>query len=722
VRLLFFRAFLGAFPLALFPALVGTARAEENLPTIEVTAPAETAPTGPLAPSSAMIEQTQAFDRARQNIFAPVGANTYQISPTAIGNLPGGDNTTIDRVLLQTVPGVSQDSAASGDLHIRNEHANVQYRINGILLPDGVSGFGQFLDTSFIGSMTLINGALPAQYGLHTASLVDITTRDGVFNNGGSISMYGGSHATLMPSLTYGGTIGQTQFFITGRFISDNVGIENPTSSYNAIHDQTQQGKFFGYVSTILPNDVRFSYITGMSTQAFQIPNSPNQAPQFTPAFGVTNFNSSLINENQLERNLYNVFAFQKSFGPLDTQLALYSRYSSLHFIPDTVGDLVFNGIASDVTRTSFLNGIESDNAYHLGPHTIRFGFNVSAEDSTAASSNIVLPLDANGNTIDAPFAIQQASTKLGFLGSVYVQDEWKITPQVTINGGLRFDQMAEYVTTNQLSPRIAVVYTPFSATTFHIGYARYFTPPEQALAAPANVAAFNNTSGQSEVTQASPVRPERADVIDAGVTQKLTPNLEAGVDTYYKFSRNLLDDGQFGQALVLTAFNYDHAYNTGIELTAKYQFNNFSAYANFAYARQSATQVSSNQYLFAADELAFISSNFINTDHEQILTASGGAAYTLFGTKLSVDAIYGSGLRNGFANTGTVAPYTQVNLGISHEFAPPAPGLGPLIARFDVINLFDDIYEIRDGTGIGVFAPQFGPRRGFFAGLTQKF
>jgi outer membrane receptor protein involved in Fe transport len=91
-------------------------------------------------------------------------------------------------------------------------------------------------------------------------------------------------------------------------------------------------------------------------------------------------------------------------------------------------------------------------------------------------------------------------------------------------------------------------------------------------------------------------------------------------------------------------------------------------------------------------------------------------------GTKFSSDFIYGSGLRNGFANTGTVSPYAQVNLGISHEFASPAAGLGPLIARFDVVNLLDNIYEIRDGTGIGVFAPQFGPRRGFFAGLTQKF
>jgi outer membrane receptor protein involved in Fe transport len=610
---------------ACFPALLSilprTTWAEENLPPIEVTAPANT--TGPLAPSPALIDATRTFDQARQNIYAPVGANSYEISRTAIDNLPAGDNTSFEKVLLQA-PGVSQDSAASGELHVRNEHANVQYRINGILLPDGVSGFGTFLDTAFVNNLALINGALPAQYGLHTASVVDVTTRDGVFSNGGSVSMYGGSHATFLPSLTYGGTIGQTQFFVTGRVLSDNVGIENPTSSYDAIHDQTQQGKFFGYVSTILPNDVRLSYITGTAIQKFEIPNSPNQVPQFT-AFGVSNFNSALINENQLEQNFFNVVALQKTFGVLDSQIAVYSRYSRLHFIPDTVGDLVFNGIASDVTRVSFLNGIEADNAYHLGAHTMRFGFNVSAEDSTAASSNVVLPLDASGNPIDSAFTIPNSSTKLGWLGSIYAQDEWKITNQLALNAGLRFDQMAEYVTANQVSPRFALVYKPLDGTTLHAGYARFFTPPEQALAAPVNVLAFNNTSAQSQVTEVSPVRPERADLFDTGVTQKIMPNLEVGIDGYFKRARNLLGDGQFGQALVLTAFNYDRAYNTGVELTANYQLDNLRAYANFAWARQRATEVSSNQYLFAADALGFIANHYIYTDHAQVLTASGG-------------------------------------------------------------------------------------------------
>ena len=81
---------------------------------------------------------------------------------------------------------------------------------------------------------------------------------------------------------------------------------------------------------------------------------------------------------------------------------------------------------------------------------------------------------------------------------------------------------------------------------------------------------------------------------------------------------------------------------------------------------------------------------------------------------------IYGSGLRSGDANIGHVPPYTQFNIGIARDFLL-AGDPKPMTVRFDVINLFDSVYAIRDGSGIGVFAPQFGPRLGFFLGMSKK-
>jgi hypothetical protein len=245
-------------------------------------------------------------------------------------------------------------------------------------------------------------------------------------------------------------------------------------------------------------------------------------------------------------------------------------------------------------------------------------------------------------------------------------------------------------------------------------------------------------------------VLPERANVYDAGVTQvfsggcgpmpsgyfaKAAPAnrecraLELGVDGYYKTARDLLDDGQFGAALILSGFNYDKAYNEGVEASAKYRDGNFQAYGNVAWGIQKGTNIVSNQYLIdnsvaLADlggltRFQYIANNYIFTDHTQIWTASAGVSYLWMGSLFTADMIYGSGLRNGDANIGTVPAYTQVNAGVSHEFVGYTKM--PFTLRFDVVNVFDSVYAIRDGSGLGVFAPQFGPRRGFFAGWSQK-
>jgi outer membrane receptor protein involved in Fe transport len=333
----------------------------------------------------------------------------------------------------------------------------------------------------------------------------------------------------------------------------------------------------------------------------------------------------------------------------------------------------------------------------------------------------------------------------------VYAEDEWKINDQLTLNSGLRYDQMYQFVVASQLSPRLSLTYQPSEDTTWHAGYARYFTPPVLVEAAPANIALFRNTTGAPYQYLQDPVLPERSHYFDAGVLQKIPLRcselapimfarppteqqdcgaLEVGVDAYYKIATDLIDNGNFGQALVLSAFNYAQAYNEGVEFKAKFTSGNFQAYGNLAVAQQRATDVVSNQYLFdnttpLADlggltEFQYIQTHYIYTDHTQILTGSAGASYLWSGTRFSADMFYGSGLRSGDANISHEQPYAQFNVGLTHEFTGWA--MKPLTLRFDVVNVFDTLYQIRSGTGIGVFAPQYGPRRGFFAALSQKF
>jgi outer membrane receptor protein involved in Fe transport len=772
-------------------------------------APAAAAPPAPTpeqaqaAANRQVVQQTQKFDQRRDNVILPkTGTTNYTLTQRDLETIPQGNAAQLSDIVLQ-FPGVYQDSTSQGDFHIRNEHANVQYRINGILLPDGVSGFSQLLETSFIGSIGLLTGALPAQYGLRTSGIIDITSKTGAALSGGSVSVYGGSRQTITPSFEYGGVEGNTDYYVTGRYLSTGLGLEPPTPFPNGIHDHSEQGRFFAYTSTVLDPTARVVTISGFGESRYQIPNNPGQAgnvggfcggpfdpanpclnPDGTPnpnapaytAFGKSGFDSATINQNQYEKNAYNVIAWQKSEGNFDAQLAYYSRYSDLHFVPDPVGDLFQNNVASDVFRSSFLNGVSGDFSYRLNDaHTVRAGFYTNGEQTKVATVSTVQPLDPadpSGLTaIDTPFNIGDGSSLFGWQLGAYAQDEWRLTNQITVNYGLRFDQIYQYVDANQFSPRASLTYTPWWATVLHIGYMRTFTPPSQVLGRTIPTQIFDGTTATAPTLTADqaaaipgqvagqPLRnvgaiePERAHVFDAGFVQQLLPqcptaggmptkapvaaancpSLELGGSIYYKTARDLIDDGQFGQAYVLTAFNYDKGYNYGAELKLRFRYGGFSADTSWAYGVQRATKVVSNQTLFSPDDLVYIQNNYIHTDHDQTWTGSGRVAYRwtdthygwLDGTTASATFIYGSGLRT--TPDGVVCPncdhlpsYWQVNTGVSHEFANGWNGL-PVTVRFDVVNVGDYVYEIRKGGGIGTFASQFGPRRGYYFGLSQK-
>ena len=188
------------------------------------------------------------LDTARDAIAPSLGASDYVIDRKALENTPQGVDTSFNQVLLQA-PGVSQDSY--GQIHIRNEHANLQYRINGVILPEGISGFGQALDPRFADSIDVITGTLPAQYGYRTAGVVDIATKSGAFDSGGEVSLYGGSRGTFEPSFTATGSSGAFNYYVSGSYLQNDLGVENPTASANAIHDHTTQAHGFAYLSYI---------------------------------------------------------------------------------------------------------------------------------------------------------------------------------------------------------------------------------------------------------------------------------------------------------------------------------------------------------------------------------------------------------------------------------------------------------------------------------------
>ena len=661
------------------------------------------------------------LDRARNGLSPQTGGSVYRFDTSDVASLPEGGNTSFNQVLLQA-PGVANDSF--GQLHIRGDHGNIQYRINGIILPEGISGFGQALDTRFAKRIDLLTGALPAQYGYRTAGVIEIDTKS-QFEGGGRVDLYTGSHGTFSPSFEYGNTSGNLTYYLTGSYLTNDLGIENPTSSRTPIHDSTNQEKGFAYLSYLVNPTTRVSAMFGSYDGKFQIPNNPGQTPDpnFLAHAGIANFDSASLNERQRETNRYGIVSLQSNIGEkFDYQVALFTRYTSVHFVPDPIGDLVFNGVASDVFRNSFSTGIQGDGSYWLNEdHVIRMGVMASTENIQSNNSSTVFPVDAGGNVNGAPLTVVDNQRKndnrlMGF----YLQDEWHPNDKLTVNYGARFDQVDAFVSEDQLSPRIGLVFKATPQTTLHAGYSRYFTPPPSELVSPETIALFGNTTNAPSVSLNSPVKSERSHYFDVGATHQLTSALSLSIDGFYKRVTNLLDEGQFGQALIFSPFNYAQGKIYGVELTANYKSDNLAAYANLARTVSLAKDITSAQFNFGQDELNYIANNWVHTDHDQTYTASAGTSYTWSDVRWSADSIYGSGLRRGFANTDHLPSYVQVNLGATKKFQ--TADFGTFEARLALINVFDRVYEIRDGSGIGVGAPQYGPRRGIFIGLSKTF
>lgn len=666
-----------------------------------------------------IVVQSRRFEEGRNRIAPSLGASTTEITREVIERLPQGGNAPLNQVLLQA-PGVVQ--APQGDLHVRGDHRNLQYRINGVLLPEAISGFAQLFDARGLRSVSLITGALPAQFGYRTAGIVDLQLRSGAQDPGGSLALYGGAFDTIQPSFNYGSAVGPAEFYATGSFLRNSRAFENPTGARQAIHNDSQQIRGLFNLGYALNDRTRLSVIAGTSQVRLQVPNIPGPVSGF-PFNGIESVEGAGLRARQTQRSTFGVVALQHALERVDFQLSAFVRQAEVGYRPDPLGDILGLGVASRSTQFNWSYGVQGDAAWRLAEaHTLRAGFFASTGATTARIGNQVLSLadvDA-GNTLARPIGIGERSRITGGLAGLYLQDEWKLLPRLTLNIGARFDVSSYGRDESQLSPRANLVWEATDSTTVALGYARYFTPPPAELLTSPNLARYAGTTLQPEVARADPVRAERAHYLNLGVRQRIGESLTLGAEAFFRDTRNMQDLGQFGAAYLFSPYNYRRGQIYGTELSASWRRGPLLAYGNLSISRSLGTGILSNQYFFGAAELAAINSRWVRTDHDQRVTGSAGASWQAWeGGNIGATLVAGTGLRRGFVNQGAVAPYATVNLSASHRFE--LGRTGHWTVRADLLNALDARYVLRDGSGIGVGAPQYGMRRAVFVGLAKE-
>jgi outer membrane receptor protein involved in Fe transport len=656
-----------------------------------------------------------------QNGLSRAGTNKYTLTENDIANLPTGEATPFNQAMLQ-MPGVALDQ--NQEIHIRGEHMGIQYQMNGVLLPLDMNTdptFTQLLNSYFVKSVSLMDGVLPAQYGYRTSGVIDIRTKEGCDGNNNSLNIMGGQRDTTQASFQLGGCTGDFSYYLTGLFLQSNLGFSSAVPAPDPIHDAVTEGQAFSYLTYALSPETKLSLISGMTLSFNQFPNQPNQTPQYElDHLNPASYPSSAINSGLNQQDYYGVLALNGVLGrDWEYQFAYSAHYNIQSFYPDPIGDLIYQGVASNVFTSDLSNTFQGDLTYHLGSsHSFRAGFYLGEYGVESDQTSQVFPI-VMGQPLTTPIRVAADLNRINLVYGVYLEDTWQLTDRLSVNIGSRWDRVTGFTVASQFSPTINFTYKPRADTLIHAGFARSFQVPNFQSFLPGMAKLFAGTTGAMGTSPGGNTSPfaETDYTWDVGFTRQLGPHLQYAQDSYFRIDRHYLDEGQFGFVPMDAPFNYVRGYGGGTEHSLTYNLENLALRLNAFVAREQDIGVASGQYNFPPDELSYIDRHYIVLDHTPLVGASGGAAYRWNDYQFTFDGLFSSGLRGGFANQTQLPKVWQFNLSAAKDFL--VPGLGKFTNRIILLNIFDRTNLIRPANGIGVFQAAYGPRITVYDALT---
>jgi outer membrane receptor protein involved in Fe transport len=661
-------------------------------------------------------------------------SETYSVSRKDIEALPRGNNVELHDI-LQTIP--SATYGALKQLHIRQDHANMQFRIDGVPIPDTVSStFSDVITPRAWERADIILGGMEAQYGNKTAAIVDITSKSGTRPGFGSLQMFGGSNETVNPSFEYGGTVGEKfRYYVLNSFTTTNRGIEPPTLGHSVFHGQSERNQTYLRGDYQHDNRNNFTWLFLNSVAKHQIPTTPGlqvnavtvgliqaQDPGFNPVA------SQAIDESQKENNQYAHMVWRHDVNANSFfSLAGYFRHTRATFRTDPLNVLAYTPdetepfSASSQDRTAHSGGIRLDYTYTPNSrHLVKTGFQIDRTQAINKTRLSTFADDGAGNPTGPVIELPSDNRLIGWRQELWVQDQWSPNDRWTFNFGVRGDVVQYLRNEGQVSPRVGITYKQSQANVFHAYYGRLFTPPnlEAISFAKLNTA---GTKAAPENTTNNQVRAERAHYFEVGSYHALGQNVSLELTGFYKVSHYLSDAGQFGTTPLLNFFAFERGWSRGVDGALKVQFTeNLSGRGNVAWGQCKGYGLQSGHFLLEQKEIDDINSRGgVFCDHSQLVTSSAVMSYKwLDHTTITGQMLYGSGLRtaeDGAKTNSSHSPsYTVYNLSVSHII--PLPNRQKFLLGFDIMNLLDQKYLINQGEGsIGLGVTHAGMPRSFF-------
>jgi len=672
--------------------------------------------------------------KAKKNLVSGAApSSTREVNKEMIQSLPQGDDIKLPKLLATTTPGIV--SGPFGQSFIRGNHANIQYQIDGVQLPDSPSStFGQAFSPRNIDHMEVITGGIPSEYGERLAAVVNIVTKTGSETPGGSAGIGYGTYNTLTPQANYSGSnsAGDFHYYLSGAYTQSDRGLDTPqpSSSSNvkqggkdAIHDKSNSNDEFVKLDWQLANSDKLTVIVYNSYNFFQIPNFPSTFLSSDPIYSNpdqwgnswSTFVPSTTNDSQSENNAYIQAVWKHTIDSHSfLQLAPYYKFSNIKVSNDPTNDLfgAVNNLGSSsslaMNRNTNNFGMKGDYSNRLDDRNLlKSGFQIQTSKSTGTVSVISQP--SGGAAVSS----SDNNPDTGYFESVYIQDDFTITKPLTLNAGVRADatqfNFSDISTSDSwIQPRIGLSYLVTETTKIHAFYGLLFQP-----APVENLRDTFITTGAGSALAPYDIKAEKDNYFEVGVTQQIGEHV-LNLNSYYKSAKNMLDDAQLLNTSIAQPYNFSTGYAYGVEFSLNGKISEeWSDYFNYSYEVAKGKGVSGGLFtgISPIPDYQFL-------DHVQIHTANAGVTYKTDRWWWTGQGLFGSGLRTGSNNTMALPGHFTVDTSVGYDFSG-ASWWSKSKLSLDIINAFDNVYPITIANGFN--GSHYAPGREFFVRLSKQ-
>ncbi|HEY7894206.1 MAG TPA: TonB-dependent receptor [Gemmatimonadaceae bacterium] len=548
----------------------------------------------------------------------------------------GTPTNTTSQILQQSIAGAAR--APTGEVHIRGQHAEYTYYIDGVPVPAGISGsLNELFDPAVANRIDFQTGGWDAEYGNKNTAVINVETKIPTGGFHATASAYAGSYQTDGQSLSLSTNAGRWGFFLSGTrqesaMRQEPVVADSLTDRPINFHNSGQDLFGFGKIQFTPTNHDIISLDLNWARTHFLTPFDSTEAH---------------IDDRQQDINAFANLAWRHQFSGDSTSgeagselfLGAFARHGSLTYSPGPSDvpafvffpDTAHYNVSEDRAFDTY--GIKADYTIRLS-HAL--GFKFGALPSVTTGQELFHAVAADGST-----GPESNSGLTGHDIGVYAQTAIAPVEWFELRTGVRYDShVAPFAgDQHQLSPRVRLNFYPDPANTIYLYYGRLFVPTNIE-----DLRAITSAGDSGVVT--APTLPERDNFYELGYIHRFPFGVVAKLSGYHKESSPGIDDNTVPGSAITTSVNIQQVRITGVEAAVEVRPNGpVSGYVNFAL---------NHAYGFGAITGGFFPaappSGSFDLDHDQRISALASVVYSGQHFYLGSTGTFGSGLTNGLS------------------------------------------------------------------------